>query len=139
MKPVKTGLGFTGNEAVPGGLLFDDEEKKPVANKKPTKGLEAAKNAAPKDVFCLMWLSSDTIEEVVGKLGEAGFSGNENSVKSRAKRIRSAKHSPMELPHLAGEPKALKNWKRVQAALAARKLGDKNFAQCELDELLKDD
>ena len=138
MKPVKTGFGFTGNEAVPAGLLFDESEEKPVGNKKPTKGLAAARNAAPKDVFCLMWIGSNSLGEVVAKLKEGGYSGNESSVKARAARIRKSKRQPLDLPHLEGEPSSNKNWDVVVAALNARTAGDKGaLAQGSLDEITK--
>jgi|15BtaG_2_1085339.scaffolds.fasta_scaffold30766_1 hypothetical protein len=144
MKPVKTGFGFTGNEAVPAGLLFDEDEEKPMANKKPTKGLAAARNAAPKDVFCLMWIGSTTLGEVVAKLKEGGYSGNENSVKARAARIRKSKRQPLDLPHLEGEPNANKNWDKVVAALNERIYHEKKnegigtLADAELRVLLKE-
>ena len=111
-----------------------------MAKKKPSKGLAAAKNAAPKDIFCLAWISSDSVAEAASKLGEQGYSSSEGSAKARAVRIRKAKRNPLDLPVLEGENSSDKNWDAVLQALEARNAGGDQgaFAHAELVKALKD-
>ena len=138
MKPLTMGMGLTGNQGIPGALLEDETKEKVMAKKKLGKGLTAAKNAAPKDVFCLTWIASSCVAEAADKLEEQGYSSSEDSAKARAARIRKAKRNPLDLPVLDGESASHKNWDKVQAALIARKSGDNGvLAQMELGDILK--
>ena len=110
MKPLN--IGMTGNQAISGALL--------------------------KDVFCLAWIGSESVDEVFTKLKALGFSGSLVGIKARAIRIRKAKRHPLDLPKLDGEGATHKNWNRVQAALLARQSNDdRHVAQLELADILK--
>jgi len=128
MKPLNSGLGLTGNEGIPGALLMDEKEEKsvPKKNRKMTKSQrDAVKNAAPKDVFCLAWIASASVEDCVKELHKKGYSSSENSAVARAARIRKAKRNPLDLPVLEGErSKRDENWDDVLEALRARQSGD---------------
>ena len=140
MKPLS--IGMTDNQAISGALLEEEANKmlvkSPKKRKVGAKALAAAKKAAPKDVFCLAWLASESVDEVFIKLKALGFSGSVIGIKARAIRIRKAKRHPLDLPKLAGEGAAHKNWDRVQAALLARTSNDdRHVAQLELTEIMK--
>lgn len=115
---------------------------KKKTSKVQTEALEraraAARRAAPKDVFCLAWIGSRNVAEVVGTLTEAGYSATAESSKARAERVRKAKRGPVALPRLEGEGRtASLNMAKIKAALLAREKDDQGaLAQLELTSLL---
>jgi len=127
---------------LPGAMLYKENEedmaKKETDPNIGKEGREAAKSAAPFDEFCLAWISSTSVDEVVAWLGENNYSGEDTTVKARAKRIRKkttrrknkdgsfteVKRSKfVDLPVLEGESTTA-SMNSIIAALNERKLAE---------------
>ena len=77
---------------LPGAMLYEENEEVAKKEKKDPnigkEGREAAKTACPFDEFCLVWIGSTSVDDVVAWLGKNGYSGEDTTAKARAKRIR---------------------------------------------------
>lgn len=138
MRRKKIGITDYGNKLQSNIRFDDDQEEQAMAKKKvSSKGLKAAKNAAPIDVFCLTWIASNSVAEVCNKLTEQGYALEHMSAVARAKRVRkgSSRRPPVPLQDMPdeGNKRATVDWQSIVAAANARSAGDGGaFAIAEL-------